>query len=705
MQRRADSKSPLPGLCAGSACLLLMALFTASPVLGDSNEPLVEGSVREQAGEASGDKGVYRQAAVYSGYRFITPVDNSAVAAPYMRLKPGVIGGFSAGSVGSDMKLAVNANFLHEDDYQTDLFFDFGGYYRLSLDSMALWHNLLRETLTPGALVPRELDPGLSYGVRTTASQVNNRIKMGNNPLHLNLGYWELTRDGYEQLIFSDHAFDGNQNSIISRTSRVDRVTREGSLGLDAHLGPVNVAYDFRIRDFSNNAPDNRDPFVGRDGVQAGIQAHDVIPDSRVSSHTIKLFSDLSGGLTGSAAYTLTQRENSAPHGDVIPASHPSDTLQSVAGGLSYSPAKELSFALKYRRVEINRDSPGTVFSPSSQIPANPPAVYTATPGLLLVRPSSNTVSDTVVLSAVYRPIQKAVYLLEYRAEMESRDNLPDPQALGNPAALRSDSRQTHTGKAGFNWKPYNGVKFNATYSYATCDNPAYPASFSERHNGQALLSYTMNGRWGATVSYLGRIERGENSAATDAASAAVSPSGAALFRLPRESRSYSANAAFWLNPLERLTITASYAFLQADIDQTVLFTSLSPGSLAATNYRSRAHVYGIDAVYALTNETDLSISMQQVFSDARFSVPSAAGFSLTDTSTVPPLTTDFSTAGISALTRLASTETGLAARADWRISRHFGCSLGYSFRLYDSGVPLLDGSVHETMLAVTARW
>jgi hypothetical protein len=515
-------------------------------------------------------------------------------------------------------------------------------------------------------------------------TQLDNRIKPGNNPLHVNLGYWEMTRDGYQQLIFADSLRGGNStnNLVFSSVKRIDSITREGSVGADAHLGPINLAYDFLIRDFANNAPDNRDQFIGRPGLAAGVQAHDVTPDSRVTSHTIKLYSDLSGGLVGSAAYTLTQREDTAPHGDTVPVSRPSDTLQSVAGDLSYSPFKELSMALKYRRTQINRESPATINSPFSLIPPTPALVNTATQGVLLVRPSSNTVNDTLVFSTVLRPMPKTVYLLEYRAELESRDNLTNPQALGNPASLLSDSRRTHTGKAGFTWKPYNGIKFNATYSYATSDNPAYPSSFSERHDGQALLSYTVNGKWGMTASYLGRVERTENSAATSTAQ----------FILPRESRSNSANASFWFSPQERLTLTASYSFLQSDMDQTMLFTTtVAP---AATNYRSTAHVYGIDAVYAATKEMDLSLSFQQVFSDARF-----------DVQNVVDSTSTLSTAGITDLTRLATTETGLAARADWRISRHFGCSLGYSFRLYDSGVPQFDGSVHETMLALTARW
>ncbi|MBI2355191.1 MAG: MtrB/PioB family outer membrane beta-barrel protein [Deltaproteobacteria bacterium] len=676
-------------------CIALPARADLSAVEDAEGEPEAGGAGLERTTDPQSF------AAARAGYRFITPVDVPAAAAPYTRLKSGVTGGVTAGTIAPDLKLDVEAAFLHEDDYHAELFLDYGGLYRLHLENVALWHNLLREPLTPGTLAPRELDAAAGHGIRSTITQVDGRIKLGNNPLHLHLAYWELGREGFRQLIFSDHAFDGTQpldNSIISRSSRVDTVTREGSIGLDGHLGFLDLSYGFRIRDFSNQAPDNRDVFIGRAELLPGSQAHDLVPESRVISHSFKLFTDMSGGLVGSAAYVLTQRENGADRGDARPSSHPADTLHSVAGDLSYTPLRALSFALKYRRLEIDRDSPLTVFHPFSQVQANPS-------GVLPVRPSSDTVRDSATISATYRPSKKTYYRLEYQAQLESRTNLPDRLDLGNPAALRSDSRQTHSAKANLSWEPYKGMKLNATYSYDTCDNPAFPASFSDRHTGKLFLSYNRSGRWGATASYLVSRENGSIGAATvtSGVTQIVTPSGAAEFRLPRENRNNSVNTSVWFSPLERLTITASHSFLQSDIDQTILFTTQSPGSLAAGNYLATAHVYGIDAAYALSEQLDLSLAFQQVRSNSRFNVQPDSTYTVLDTSSGQLAT--FTTAGITGLTRLDTTETGIAARADWRVGKHVGCALDYSFRLFDSGNPLFDGAVHATSLALTARW
>lgn len=634
------------------------------------------------AGAPAERTGALSQAAVYSGYRFVTPVDSPSAAAPYQRNKSGIAGGFSAGMVGADLKLSADAQFLHSDDYNSELFLSYAGLYSLKLDSTSLWHNLERlPPSTAAAVTASERDNGSSYGTRTVISRAHNRIKLGNNPIHLNLNYWQLTREGTTQLRFSDFYFDANPNSTVTRQISVDSVTREGTIGFDAHAGPINVAYSFNIRDFSNQAPDSRDLFVARAALSGGSQAHDVVNDSRVTAHTFKLYSDLSGGLTASALYSLTRRETVTDRGDARPSSNPSDTLHSAAGDLSYTPFKELMLALKYRRLQIDRESPATIYSPFSQIPAAPAPVYTSTAGTLLVRPSSSSVKDTLILSASYRPMPKAVYRFEYRAELESRDNLPDPLAPSNPGALRSDSRQTHTGKASFIWKPVNAVKFNATYSYAASDNPAYPTSFSERHSGQALLSYTAKGRWGATASYLGKFESGESRSLQTG--------------LPRESLSTSINGSVWFSPMERMTVTASYSFMNSEIDQTSLFSSFVATAPVQTagNYHSTAHVYYIDAVLAMSRMMDLSLAFQQTFSHS--------GFSASDNSQDAAL----SATGIGDASRLVSTETGVTTRADWRLSKHLGCSLGYSFRMYDSGQPLFDGAVHETLLALTGRW
>ncbi len=697
--------------------LLLLALSPVTPALCDTEDlEMTESMVGEPEPprpELKSDAYVSLQ----SGYRFVTPDGPTAAASPYGRLKSGVTGGYSAGTLGSDLKLSLDGMFLHGDDYHTELFLDYSGLVRFHAESGALWHNLLSEKLPPGTTdyITKDSNPDAIFGVRVATTQADTRIKLGNNPFHVNLGYWQLSRDGYEQLLFSDYMFGGasssgpTQNTIISQASRVDRITREGRVGLDGHLGWFDLSYGFLIRDFANRAPDNRFQFANTafGALAPGLQAHDTIPDNRLTSHTIKLYSDMSGGVVGSAAYVLTQRENNGGHGEALPSSRPADTIHTAAGDISYTPFKELSFALRYRHQQIDRDTPASLFYPFAQIPPFTAGVNTATPGVLLIRPATDTVRDSVIISSTIRPNPKMFYRLEYMADLERRDNVRDQGSFaGSPDALHSDSRQTHTGKAAFYWKPVKGLSLDAFYSYAVCDNPAYGASFSDRHTGKLLLTYTSSGKWGVTGNVLTQHENGESQASTVLPfNQTLNPPGEAkTFNLPRTSRNYSVNTSFWFSPMERLTLTTSYSLLHSYTDQTLILADISQSSIVATSFNTKANVFGIDAVYAASEQMDLSLAFQHVRSSDRFGVPANASFTTTDT-TAPFTVTNYSTSGISGLANQDTTEIGVSARADWRINQLISCILDYSFRNYDSGNSAVDGSVHATMLSLKARW
>jgi len=700
----ATNSSPQPGFVSIIALSLMAGSIWAVPAFAElecrSKEALGGGLPSETAVECGTPTTVSAQA----GYRFITPDGGIAAASPYGRLKSGVAGGFSAARLGTDLKLALDGTFLHEDDYHSELFFDYSGLVRIHADSEALWHNLLREqivvnpNLLPGSLITlNDKDAGRTYGMRVATNLVETRIKLGNNPFHLNFGYWELHKEGNEQLRFSDQYFGqtnlqtDRQNSVTSESRRIDRTTREGVLGLDGHLGPVDISYGFRIRDFINNAADSRATFNNNisDAAIGQPQAHDVIPDSRVTTHSIKLFTDLSGGLVGSAAYSLVQRENNGGHGDAVPSRSPSDTIHAVAGDLSYTPFRELSVALKYRHREINRETPANTVNPFGL----------AGPVSLSVLPAIDTVRDTVSLITTIRPVQKMTLRLEYLAELESRSNVweRNPQTNSLPIGLHDDSRQTHTGSASFLWNPAKELKLNASYSYAVSDNPAYGTSFSDRHNGKLAATYTHSGIWGVTGTYLVQYESGESRATT------VSTVPVANYVLPRNSRSDSANASVWFSPVQRLTLTGNYSYLVAKSDQTMLLSELitTPNPQVVGSYRSTAHVYGIDAMYALNDALDLSVALQQVRSKSRFDLPFRS-FTLVDSNGNIILG---DTVGISDLSKIDSTETGISTRMDLRITALIGCVLEYGYRRYDSGNPSIDGSVHTTMLQLKARW
>ncbi|RQW78082.1 MAG: hypothetical protein EHM51_00655, partial [Geobacter sp.] len=350
-----------------------------------------------------------------AGYRFFAVADNGGRAAEYEYTHSNPVLSGLINYLGLENKFVLEGGFLNDRDYQVDLTHDHRGVYRFNLRTESLFHNLDHERLfTPdfsiGAVYSAiDLNSGDRYGVRVEQDLARFRYKLDKFPLHVNLGYWRMVREGNAQLRFADQAFEGTPNGIFSRSLRIDRETHEGQIGIDAHLGPLDVIYDFRIRQFGDLAGTPRDPFIDRlapDLVMprtGGIQEHNESPDSRFFAHTIKLHTSLSGGIVGAASYTLGRRENLSTLGDIKGADRTHDTLQNVAGDFTYTPCGFFSAALKYRRQEIDRTAPADLVS-----------VFAVNP-LVSVRPGLDTQKDTIMATLSYRPIPLLTVKGEYK--------------------------------------------------------------------------------------------------------------------------------------------------------------------------------------------------------------------------------------------------------------------------------------------------
>ena len=139
------------------------------------------------------------------------------------RLKSGVIGGFSAGTLGTDLKLTIDGNFLHEDDFYwncSSTIWRPGAFPRRKRG--ALWRNRKREQAAWDAGL-RPLDQDVTYGTRLQLRR-QTRIKLGNNPFHLNLGYWELKREGFDRCAFPITTSGQQEGSVVTETNRVNRI-------------------------------------------------------------------------------------------------------------------------------------------------------------------------------------------------------------------------------------------------------------------------------------------------------------------------------------------------------------------------------------------------------------------------------------------------------------------------------------------------
>ena len=602
-----------------------------------------------------------------TGYRFSSTDGAAEMANPFGVNRSGLTASFDAAMMGHELKLRADGRFLHPDDYQSELFLDYGGIIRADLEGRSLHHNLIRQLLIPS--FTRTVAPPVDYttvpssdpvrlGITSQQHRADTRIRFGHFPGHFSLGYWRFAQTGHDQLVVADYGWAQPVNTFYDLTRRIDQVTHEGRIGLDANLGLFSLAYNFQVRDFSNDAPAVT--------VAAFPVAVAVPAESRVTAHTFKLFSNLSGGLTAAAVYSITQRENTSRRSDLSLPSRPRDTIQQLSGDLSYTPFKEVTVALKYRHREIDRETPATVTTGYS--------------GSTTVRPSTSSTRDTILLTSSWRPDQRITLRGEYRADLLSRNNVATPLSFSSPQAVYDDSQQLHSGTISLLWRPWRTARLNTSYSYTTNNRPGTLYEFAERHNGSLLIDWSSAGSWGTTLHYRATADRNNQTRSN-----AWHPNQTSSLVTPRDSLNRSAGASVWFSPLPRLVVTASYGCMATDAEQAMLLTPTA-SSYLTTHYASLGHVYGLDSVYNFNDRLDISASLQQVRSSASFRMPSQSY-------------------DIGADNRLDTTESSASVRLDWRLNRHFGWMLDYRISAYRSDDTHHNGDIHSTTVSLTARW
>ena len=601
-----------------------------------------------------------------TGYRYISLDGATELANPYGVNRSGLTAAFDAAMMGHDMKLRADGRFLHPDDYQSELFLDYGGIIRADLEGRSLHHNLARRSLLlppadPLYPITYNVDPSAEnrkLGITSRQGRADLRVRFGHFPGHLSLGYWRLAQTGHDQLVVADYERTQTSNIFYDVTRRIDQVTHEGRIGLDANLGLFSLAYHFQVRDFSNDAPAVT---VATIPVAVAVPA-----ESRVTAHSIKLFSNLSGGLTAAAVYSITQRENTSHRSDLSLTSRPRDTIQQFSGDLAYTPFKEVTVALKYRHREIDRETPATVTTGYS--------------GSTTVRPSTSSTRDTILLTSSWRPDHRVTLRGEYRADLLSRDNVAAPLTSSTTLAVYDDSQQLHSGTISLLWRPWRTARLNTSYSYTTNNRPGTLYEFAERHNGSLLIDWSSAGSWGTTLHYRATADRNNQTRSN-----AWHPNQTSSLVTPRDSLNRSAGASVWFSPLPRLVVTASYGCMATDAEQAMLLTPTA-SSYLTTHYASLGHVYGLDSVYNFNDRLDISASLQQVRSSASFRMPSQSY-------------------DIGADNRLDTTESSASVRLDWRLNRHFGWMLDYRISAYRSDDTHHNGDIHSTTVSLTARW
>jgi hypothetical protein len=346
-----------------------------------------------------------------------------------------------------------------------------------------------------------------------------------------------------------------------------------------------------------------------------------------------------------------------------------------MAGDITYTPTPEFTASIKYRRQVTEYELP-------QNIVRLPSGGGTGTGDIIPLQVPVESRLDSLTSALVYRPLSWLVLKGEFKGDFVRRE----ADTIGQVQSwLLQHHEDRYQGRATVVATPIKGLRLKGLYGYAATSNPLYKTTYDDKHFGELIATYNRINLFGTSLSYR---ETRESMAVAERRQRSVTTSG-------------------WISPLPRLTLNASFAYLQANSDQAVVYPVVdTANTTVVTNfnvlgtYQSNSHIYGVNAIVRPVDQLDVTVGYQQVRSDSVFN-PGG----LPNQPVLSPVAT-YSLNGISELSRTQSVEHEVTSRIDYRVTENLSSTVEYLYRvIHDQVDSSLNGGAHQIMASVGFKW
>jgi hypothetical protein len=664
---------------------------------------------------------------VAAGYRFVDTDNSPNRAAEYSYLNDSPTFNLVIKKYDTNRKFSLVGDYLGHKD------FNFAGdldskLFRLHLRTERMYHNLDhipylpdpagRENVPAAVIDYNDKNPGVDYGRQITTSEVKLRGKVPNYPAHINLSYWRLEKKGDIQQRFVD---EGGCYSTIgchmqSGTRKLDRVTEEITAGIDAHLGPVDVAFLQTLREFREKGDNPNDffqqhsPETGTINLfrEAGDYDHDTAPDSKMIESTFKINLPPSGGFVTSASYTFGKRENNADYDD-LNGDDPETDYQKLVADVTYTPGEKWTVNFRYRMLEL--DSDGPAFQTSGWSTAGPPGFDLGLFGPEApVRQSIDIDRNNYAATVSYRPSRRLTLKGDYERIDTDRNQTGisnfNSQVPGGAPNLFWDVPSSETVdrfRLSFFSRHLDksALKFNGWYQYKHVDDPAYGTTLNASNEFFLNASYRPSAIWGATGSI--DILRGENDDRTytqfdDSAFPGIQ----VPFDLDRDEERENLAVGLWFIPNSTFSADLNYGMLHSKINQDTLYGA-GPSDAANTSdpndysfidddsdFEQRVHTLSAGANLRILENLNCRVEGYHIRSKSEFT-PGSENF-------VGPNITD--PRELRDISEVDIRQNGIKSRITWQFTRMLRAQFEYTYDDYDDqNSDVFDGSA-QTFIA-----
>jgi hypothetical protein len=615
------------------------------------------------------------EASITAGYRFFD-LSGSERAAEYEYPHDSVVFGGHAQLFSYPHRFHLDFDFKNKKDYLGDLWYAYKENIFFRVVNRTTFHNLDSIKLidldtatgSPGVDVR---DAGRSYGTKTGITDAFLKLKAPNFPLHFYASTRLIQKDGnMQQRSLGGSGWFNPPQFRISQERDVDWETRNIIIGANSHLGPVEV--DFSHGEERLDVGNDRVLFdsYGQAGFgpppgmrPAGRWPHNLVPEMKTSSNTLKLHTSYTGRIVASATFSTIDRENKY-------SSASADTFIG-AGNVTWVASNKLAFFARYRHKDLDIDTPASVTIRGGTDPSN-------TYGDPDVRPSISSQTNTVSVTGRYRPVKKVTLRARYTYDDIQRRKA-DPWGI-------PDSTQKHIASLSADVRVIKGLKLKAAYAYKNIRNPAYNIDPDHSNEGKLSVTWIPFPRLNTLLSY--SIVEGERdhlhyTGFTEAED--------------RDVKRERLFGSVTLHARKNLSCTASYAYIHNKVRQDIVYHDTDGDPLVdpSVAYNDTAHNYA--AVISYIPHDDISLN-------AGISHTSGKGhFSVADPNLTQPVPVD-------SFSRLKIRETVLSTSGEYRLKKGFSTGVQYRYSNYSDVLDnqhddTEDGTAHIIVLTVTKKW
>jgi hypothetical protein len=619
--------------------------------------------------------------------------------------------------------LDLGVDYLNDKDYSAAARLDTLELLHLDLRTERFYHNLdhipyIGEGSRPAATAPdpeiepwvhyNDENPGDRYGLRLDMSEARLKLKSPDYPAHLTFAYWRYEKQGAQQLRYVDENC-ATACHMQSKRRSIDRVTEEVKIGADAHAGFLDLAIETLMRTFRSREHTPQSNFGIHDyGRPAGSYQHDAVPDSKLTELTLRANTAPSGGLVGSANFTLGKRENQSDGGSVVPVKAETDYLKTSADA-TYTPSENWTFNFRYRLLDMD-SSNSNYLSSYDSLNTNP----------LAVRDSVDLTRSWYEALVNYRPSKRLTIKAEWRREeidrsdtgplVEHHSQSPEVGPITiNPNWQLPDEEVITRAKLGFHsrWLERSALKVSGWAALQHNSDPAYGTSFSTSRELFLAASYTHGPLWGLTAN-LNFLDE-ENDDFTIYQSSYGRPD---QFDLDRTRRQQNASLGAWLTPLPGLSFDLNYGYLRTAIDQDLIFgagLNLSNPEISyaiadpSVDYRQTVQTLAAGVSWQATERLACRLEGYHIRSKASYSPNFPTSSFPYYFGNVPG---DASSADLRAISKLDLRQNGVRGRVSWQFDEHWSTAVEGTYNDYDEvGNDVFDGSVQTCMVSLSRRW